>query len=167
MVIVEMDINASIIDHRGREVFSIGGLASWKQTTYKGYCVSLEWFQGARSYEPMLAIWPLISERESGVWGICLSSVGKFCEFDGNGKPTGAPTAEAKIEAAIVLSQVFDRPALDAEVSTLLDVLMRFIPDLIVDVPPAPREVLLGSGRQALFDVERVENGKTVAEVTI
>lgn len=162
-----MDINGSIVDPQGRETFFVGGPTAWKQTTYKGYCVSLEWFQGNRSQEPMLAIWPLVAERESGVWGICLSSVGKFCEFDGNGRPTGTPTAEAMKEACIVLVEVFERPALMADVKSLLDVLMRFIPDLIVDVPPAPRDVVLGGGRQSLLEVQRLENGKAVAEVTL
>lgn len=161
-----MHINSPIIDPQGREVWSVGGPTAWKQATYRGYCVSLEWFVGGRSAEPMLAIWPLVAERESGVWGVCLSSVGKFCAFNGNGMPTGTPTPEARTEAATVLREIFDRPALGADIDALVDTLMRYIPDLIVDVPPAPREVLV-SQREALFDVERKENGKTVAEVTL
>jgi len=161
-----MDINSTILDHRGREVWAVGGTTAWKQHIHKGYCASLEWFIGNRSCEPMLAIWPLASERESGVWGICLSSVGKFCEFDANDRPTGTPTPEARAEAALVLVEVFERPALTVEINNLLDVLMRYIPDLIVDVPPPPKEVLR-AGRVPMFDVIRKENGKAVAEVSV
>lgn len=162
-----MDINATILDARGRECFTVGGSTAWMQDTYRGYCVSLEWFQGRRSVEPMLAIWPLASERESGVWAICLSSVGKFCRMDSNDRATGTPTPEALREAAEVLVNVFERPALTVDVFALVDVLMKFIPKLITDVPPAPREVLLGSGREAILEVERLENGKSVEHVTL
>lgn len=164
---ISMDLNSTLLDARGRETWTVGGATAWLQDTYRGYCVSLEWFQGRRSVEPMLAIWPLAAERESGVWCICLSSVGKFCHMDANDRATGTPTQEAMREAAEVLVHVFERPALTVDVFALLDVLMKYIPKLITDVPPAPREVLIGSGREAILEVERLENGKSIEHVTL
>lgn len=155
-----MDLNPRIIDTAGREMFTVGGDQAAYTTTYKGYCVSLEWFVGQRTTEPMLCVWPVINQRESGVWGICLSSAGKFAT------PEGTPTPEAFTEAREVLVTMFDRAALGVEVNNLVDVLMRYIPDLIL-MPPTPRQVVLDSRGRPIWEVERQENGRTVAEVTI
>lgn len=155
-----MDLNPRIVDVAGREMYTVGGDSSAFTAAYKGYCVSLEWFVGARSTEPMLAIWPAVNERESGVWGICLSSAGKFAT------PEGTPTPGAFVEAAEVLREVFDRPALKVEVAGLVDVLMRYIPDLIL-MPPTPRQIVLDSRGKPIWEVTRQENGKTVQEVSI
>jgi len=162
-----MDINLTIKDAEGREWFNLGGESAWKTETYKGWCVSLEWFVGNRSAEPMMVLWPAASEREGGAWAICLSSIGAYCQFDGSGKVTGTPTAYARQQAAEVLVEQFDRPALQADVHTLLDVLMHFAPDLIVGVPPAPMEVRRARLQNPLLEVTRVENGRTMAEVSI
>ena len=92
-----MNINNALVDAFGRDVYTFGGPTAYKTETFKGYCVSLEWFQGNRSTEPMLVVWPASAGRHSGAWGICLSSVGKYAT------PEGKPTAEAFIEAADVL----------------------------------------------------------------
>lgn len=161
-----MDLNPTITDERGRELFLIGQTA-WKQDTYKGWCVSLEWFLGARSAEPMMVLWPAAAEKEGGAWGICLSSIGKFCAFDANGRVTGGATPALLREAAEVLIEQFDRPALAVDVHTLADVVLHFAPDLITGVPPAPLEVRKAALGNPLLEVTRIENGRTVAEVSI
>ena len=161
-----MDINPMLSDATGREVYLIGGAQSWKQAIFRGYNVSLEWFIGRRTFEPMLAIWPVRGERNSGAWGICLSSIPAYCEFNANDQPTGTPTPYARAEAATTLREMFDRAPIDAEVNNLLDVVMRFAPDLITQVPPPPAELLL-SGKKPILEVTRKENGRTVAEVSI
>ena len=157
-----MDINPGILDANGRETFYVGGTNSWRQHTYKGYCVSLEWFSGMRSQEPMLVIWPLAAGRNSGAWGICLSSAGKYAT------PEGKPTPECFFEATDTLVNQFDRVPLGIELNTLVDVVMRFIGDLIL-MPPTPRSVIKDNAeaRGAVLDVTRLENGKTVDQVTL
>ena len=74
--------------------------------------------------------------------------------------------AVARIEAATVVHEMFDRAPIDAEVNNLLDVVMRFAPDLITQVPPPPAELLV-SGRKPILEVVRKENGRAVAEVSL
>lgn len=157
-----MDINPTILDADGRDTYFVGGTNSWKQHEFKGYGVSLEWFAGMRSQEPMLAIWPLAAGRNCGAWGICLSSAGKFAT------PEGKPTLEAFSEAAEVLRDIFDRVPLGIEVNTLVDVVMRFIGDLIL-MPPTPKAVMRDAAdmRGPLLDVQRMENGRLVQETTL
>lgn len=156
-----MDLNPRVIDTAGRELYTVGGENAYRTGTYKGYCYSLEWFVGQRTTEPMLAIWPAISFRESnGVWGICLSSAGKFAG------PDGKPTPECHIEAAIALRDTFDRVALGVDVRNLVDVVVHLLPDLIL-MPPTPRKVRLEGKVRALWDITRKQNGKTVSEVSI
>jgi hypothetical protein len=156
-----MDLNPRVIDTAGRELYTVGGESAHSTGTYKGYCWSLEWFVGNRTTEPMLAIWPSIQWHESnGVWGICLSSAGKFAG------PDGKPTAECHIEASIALRDTFNRVPLGVDVRTLVDVVMHKLPDLIL-MPPTPRRVRLEAKRRALWDVALKQNGKTVQEVSI
>jgi len=156
-----MDLNPRVIDTAGRELYTVGGESAYATGTYKGYCWSLEWFVGARSTEPMLAIWPAIQWQESnGVWGICLSSAGKFAG------PDGKPTPECHIEVGIALRETFNRVPLAVDVRTLVDVVMHKLPDLIL-MPPTPRRVRLEAKRRALWDVSLKQNGRLVREVSI
>lgn len=157
-----MNINTPLVDTLGRDLYSLGGPTSWKTGTYKGYCVSLEWFSGRRTTEPMLAIWPVAGGREAGVWGICLSSVGKYAD------PSGKPTPEAFAEARATLVECFDRAPLQVEVNTLVDVVMHYIPDLIL-MPPMPRDARQAEAGKALLEVELSDEntGKTLSEDTI
>ena len=117
-------------------------------------------------HELGLQIWPVRGERNSGCWGICLSSISAYCEFNANDQATGTPTPYARLEAATVVHEMFDRAPIDAEVNNLLDVVMRFAPDLITQVPPPPAELLV-SGRKPILEVVRKENGRAVAEVSL
>ena len=51
-----MNINPQIVDAQGREQFHVGGETAFKTTRSRGYCVSLEWFIGNKSTEPMMCI---------------------------------------------------------------------------------------------------------------
>ena len=156
-----MDLNPRVIDTAGRELYTVGGENAHRTGTYKGYCWSLEWFVGLRTTEPMLVLWPMRQWRETGgVWGICLSSAGKFAD------PSGKPTSEAFTEARIALRETFDRAALEVDVHNLVDVLMHLIPDLIL-MPPTPRQVRLDGKVKPLWDITRKEDGRTVAEASI
>lgn len=156
-----MDLNPRVIDTAGREMYTVGGENAYRTGTHKGWCYSLEWFVGQRSTEPILVIWPLLQWRESvGVWGICLSSAGKFAD------PSGRPNPEAFTEASTALVHTFERAPLETDVHTLVDVVMHLIPDLIA-MPPTPRKVRLDAKVRALWDVALQQNGKTVREVSI
>lgn len=157
-----MNINTPLLDSMGRDLYSIGGHTAYKTATYKGYCVSLEWFVGNRTTEPILFIWPVAGGRDAGVWGICLSSAGKFAD------PDGRPTAEAFEEARETLVECFDRAPLAAEVHTLVDVMMHFIPDLIL-MPPAPLDVRKAESGPSLLEVELTDEatGHTIDEASI
>lgn len=155
-----MNINTQIVDAQGRELWSAGGDGAYKTGQYKGYSVSLEWFVGARSTEPILCIWPTVAGRSSGVWGICLSSAGKFTT------PDNKPTRECFIEVMEVLSDIFDRVPLKAEVHALTDVVMKYIDDLVM-MPPAPKQVQLDAKGRPVVEVTRKENGKTIQEVSL
>lgn len=156
-----MDLNPRIVDTAGREMYGVGGEQAYATGIHRGYAWSLEWFIGARTTEPMLCIWPAITYGEApGVWGICLSSAGKFAD------PSGKPTPEAAHECATALRETFGRVALGVEIHALLDLLMLRIPDLIL-MPPTPRAHRLAAKRAPVLEVERRENGKTVAEVSL
>lgn len=155
-----MNINTDIVDPQGRELWGAGGQQALKTETYKGYTISLEWFVGSRSTEPMLCIWPTIGGRDSGVWGICLSSAGKFST------PDNQPTPECFIEATEVISDIFDRIPLKVEVHNLVDVVMKYIDDLVM-MPPTPRAVQLDALGRPVVEVTRKENGKVVQEVSL
>lgn len=156
-----MDLNPKIIDNLGRELYTFGGESAYATGTYRGWCWSLEWFIGQRSTEPMLAIWPLLSERETcGAWGICLSSAGKFLT------PEGYLTPATREEAKTVMREQFGRPALGVELDSLCDVILHKLPEVIL-MPPAPRQQRLDAKRAPLLEIERHENGRKVAEVTL
>lgn len=157
-----MNLNSGILDANGREAYYVGGTNSHAQHTHKGYCVSMEWFVGARSQEPMMVIWPIAAGRNCGAWGICLSSAGKLAQ------PDGRPTPECFTEAAEVIRDTFDRIPLAIEVNTLVDVVMRFIGDLIL-MPPTPRDVAsdAAEARGRMLEVVRKENGAEVEHATL
>lgn len=160
-----MDLNPRIVDDLGRERYTFGGPSAEATGVHRGWCWSREWFIGARSTEPILAIWPMgigLQPDASGVWGICLSSAGKYLTEQ------GGPTAECRSMAIRALRTMFDRPALDVDVRNLMDVVVRHLPDVIL-MPPAPLELRQEAAGQPLLEVElKDENtGKVQREVSI
>lgn len=155
-----MNLNPNIVDMTGRELYSFGGEDSYATYTEGDYIVSLEWFTGQRSSEPMMAIWNARGGFDAGVLGICLSSIGKYA--DPSGGPS--PTAFAAVAEAL---PVLGRAPLTIEVNRLLTVILKRTPELIA-MPPAPLAVRQKDAGQALWDVTRQdENGKVVSEVVL
>ena len=158
-----MDLNPKIIDTAGRERFTFGGDGAAATGTHRGFCWSREWLIGARSTEPMLAIWPIGSQREaSGVFAICLSSAGKYLTEQGGATP------ECKRMAKSVLLTEFHRPALGVDVANLVNLIVRHLPDVIL-MPPAPRQVREDAAMAPMLEIELRDesSGKTQREVSI
>lgn len=149
-----------VVGPSGRALFAVGGENAWCTHQFKGYCVSLEWDEN--DGEPMLLIWPdtTFLEREVAVFGICLSSAGKYANTD------GTPTDECAYECAMALGTM-GRDLLRTEVTRLMDVVMRFLPDLIA-MPPAPKALRRAARGQALMDIEvQDHNGKKISEASV
>lgn len=148
-----------IVSATGRPLTKVGD-NFWRQYHAGDYCVSLEWLCEGREVEPIMAIWSKHGGAGAGVFGICLSSIGKYAD------PSGKPTREAFLECWKALPTL-GRAQIDMEVYRLLDLILRHTPDLIA-MPPAPREVRIAEAGQPLLEVtRRDENGKTLAEVVI
>ncbi len=156
-----MNLNQSLLlGTTGRALFGVGGEHAWRTHEYKGYQVSLEWDE--HDGEAMLLIWPATNflEREVGVFGIGRSSAVKYAQ------PNGKPTEECFVECAAALPTL-GKAMLRMEVNALVDVVMRFIPDLIL-MPPAPRHVRMEGRGAALMDIVREDaNGRKIEEVTL
>lgn len=149
-----------VVGASGRALFGVGGDNAWRTHEFKGYRVSLEWDES--DGEPMMLIWPAHTflEREVGVFGIGRSSASKYAT------PEGKPTEECFVECAAALPTL-GKAMLPIELHPLVDVVMRFIPDLIL-MPPCPRHVRLSAKGEALMDITQVDNrGKTISEVSI
>lgn len=155
-----MNTQNPILGASGRPMFQVGGPNARAVHQHGDYLVSLEWLNEGRESEPIMVIWSAHAGRESGAFGICLSSAGKYAE------PTGAPTDECFFEAFEAL-ETLGRARLNSEVKKLVDTIMRFIPDLIM-MPPSPRDVRLADAGQALIEASIVDtNGKTLREAEL
>lgn len=154
-----MNLNKSlVVSSTGQSMFGVGGASAYATHEMKGYAISLEW--DANDGEPVMLIWSGFGTIGSGVFGICLSSAGKYAD------PSGAPTEEGIANCAAALPTL-GRALLNIEVHTLVDVVMRYIPELIL-MPPAPKSVRLDAKGRALFDVTQQDiNGRVVSEVSI
>jgi hypothetical protein len=125
-----MNLNQSLlVGATGRPMFGVGGENAARTHEYKGYIVSLEWDE--TDGEPVMLIWSKFTGRECGVFGICLSSAGKYAD------PSGEPTPEGLLECWKSLPTL-GRNQIDMECFMLVDVVLRFIPDLLM-MPPSPR----------------------------
>jgi len=154
-----LNLNQSLlVGPTGRALFGVGGEHAWRTHEYRGYCVSLEWDEA--DGEPMLLIWSAGLGREVGVFGIGLSSAGKYAN------PDGGPTEECFAECAMALPTL-GRALINMEVRGLVDVVMRFIPDL-TQMPPAPRALRKAAKGEALMDITQQDNrGRTISEVSV
>ena len=84
-----MNINRTFIGPDGHtEIYTFGGANALATYQYRGYVVSLEWFVGQRSTEPMMVIQcARCLGTELGAFGICLSSIGKYADSTGGAAP--------------------------------------------------------------------------------
>lgn len=154
-----MNLTATpILSPTGRPVFKVGDIAH-QQFRSGDYDVSIEWLTEGRECEPVMAIWSPTS-HSGGVFGICLSSIGKYAD------PSGGPTRQAFLECWRALPTL-GRAQIDLEVHKLLDVILRHTPDLI-RCPPQPPSARRAEAGEALMEITRQdENGKTLSETII
>lgn len=153
-----MNLDSLILSPTGRRVYKFGDLCH-AQFESKSYAVSIEWHAEGRSCEPIMCIWSRAGGRGAGVFGICLSSIGKYAD------PSGQPTREAFIEARRAMPTL-GRIGLDLEIYELVDVILRHTPDLI-RCPPAPPAVRRAERGEALLEMTLKQDGKTLREDVI
>lgn len=159
-----MHLNSPIVDVTGRQIFTAGGSDAYSITdNYRGYWVSLEWFVGARSTEPVMMIQDAKHGHDAGMIGVCLSSIGAYADPD---TPSNAAPGSIFRCAEHLPCLGKDKNAREARL--LLDVILHFASALIA-MPPTPRQVVLEAKGQALMDVEitHESTGKTHSEVSI
>lgn len=154
-----MNLSQSVVvSATGQAMFGVGGSASHATHEYKGYVVSLEWDE--EDGEPMMLMWGANGGRDAGVFGICLSSAGKYAD------PSGKPSDEGLFQCGLALSTL-GRALLPIELNNLVDVVMRFMPDLL-RMPPAPKAVRVKANREALIDiVQKDGRDRVVHEASI
>ena len=147
-----------ILSPTGRQVTKVGDMA-WQQFESGGYKVSIEWDSSATECEPIMAIWSAGS-ADGGVFGICLSSIGKYAD------PSGNPNPQAFVECLRALPTL-GRAQIDIEVYALLDVILRHTPDLI-RCPVQPPAMRMAEAGDPLLEVTyKSEDGKTLSESLI
>jgi hypothetical protein len=152
-----VNLNDSLVlSATGRRVHAVGKV-SHQQFTTRGWHVSIEWFHEGRSCEPIMVLWPASGGAGCAVWGICLSSIGKYAD------PSGGPTRDAVLEVRSALRDLWQRSALDVEIITLLDVILTHTPDLI-RCPPEPYAMRLAERGEALLDITVKQDGKVLKE---
>lgn len=152
------NLHQRVLGPTGRELFAVGGTKSHAQHEYRGYAVSLEWIDG----EPAMVIWPTRagSDTETGAFAICLSSAAVYAD------PSGKPTDECFMRCAMALPDL-GKALLRIELNLLVDVVMRFMPDLLA-MPPAPKAVRLADKGEALWEItQRDQNNKTISEAQV
>jgi len=156
-----MNINPNVLDPKGREIFAFGGDTAWRTTTYRGFIVTLEWFVGNRSTEPILMIQDAKQGHDHGAFGICLSSIGVYA--DQSGGPSDGALAACKRALPIL-----GRSEIDIEAKALLDLILNFTPALI-NMPPAPVSVRKAEMGAPMIEVELSDEftGKVQQEVSV
>lgn len=150
-----MNPNALILSPTGRHMYKFGE-NTHAQFSAGDFVVSMEWHIDGRECEPMMAIWSKHGGRNAGVFGICLSSIGKYAD------PTGKPTPRAFLECWRALPTL-GKAQIDKEVYGLVDVILRHTPDLI-RMPPAPTDVRRAEVEPLLDMTVKNQNGKTLRE---
>ena len=156
-----MNLNQNLLGPTGAELFAFGGDTAWRTTTYRGYTVSLEWFVGAKSTEPIMILQAARAGHDAGAFGICLSSIGKYADQSGYASP-GA------LEACKAALPTLGKSLIDIEAKALLDVILHFTSELI-KMPVAPVAVRKAELGTAMLEVELTNEftGKTEREVSI
>jgi len=153
-----MNTSTPILGATGRPMFAMGHQAHAQFET-GDYNVSIEWLNDGKTSEPIMLIW---SSRwsESGVLGICLSSIGAYAD------PTGGPNPQGLFRCWESLPML-GRNQIDLEAHRLMDVILRHTPDLI-RCPPAPREVRLSDAGSPIWEVtHKDQDGRVVGEASI
>jgi len=157
-----MNTQQPLLSATGRPLFKVGE-DSYRQFTEGEYVVSLEWHNdtGSKS-EPIMVIWPQYAGRNSGVFGVCLSSIGKYAD------PSGSPSHDPEgWETVIEALDVLGRELCLREAHKLMDVILRHTPDLI-RMPPSPADLKKKDAGAPIWEIEiQDENGKTIKEASV
>ena len=165
-----------ILSPTGEPVFLAGGPTAYKVAEYRGFVASLEWTRRRRKFMPTLVIWPqrqsnilTVGAASPGQWAITRDAMVEFLNFDRDNKATGKPSDfafEQATEALPILGKDRnDKQALFA----LLDVLVRFGPELAA-MPVAPRaakEALMDGGAMWEVTATNKSTGKTISEAAV
>lgn len=154
-----MQMSQSVIaGPAGQAMFKVGGAHARSTHEMKGYVVSLEWDED--DGEPIMLIWSAHGGINAGVFGIALSSIGKYVE------PNGSPSREGLVECGKVLP-LLGRAQLTSELHALVDVVLNFTPALI-RMPPCPRDLRLKARGGAMWEITtKDENDKVIREVSV
>lgn len=154
-----MNLNQSVlVSAAGRPMFGVGGTQSHATHEFKGYVVSLEWDE--TDGEPVMLMWSALAGRETGVFGICLSSAGKYAD------PNGQPTREGLYECGMAL-RILGKAPIPIELHCLVDVVMRFLPDLL-RMPPAPKALRKKARGESFMEITQKDHyGRVVSEVSL
>jgi hypothetical protein len=149
-----MNVQQPILGASGRPFYCMGGNSAWRTHDAGDYAVSLEWVEN----EPAMVIW---SKRGGeSAFCICLSSVGKYAT------PEGLPNEEGVLELAKALPE-FGRAITRLELHHLVDVVLCYVPELIL-MPPVPPEIREAAKPDPLMEITEVdERGKVTREVSI
>lgn len=152
-----MNTQNPVHDAQGRPLFQIGGDTSYNTHDCGEYQVSMEWDET----EPMMVIWSATRGRSDFALAICLSSVGKYATPEGNLNVEGAT------ELAKCLP-LFGRDIDQSNLHRLADVVLRYVPELIL-MPPRPRSAALEDQRGPLLEVTEVnrDSGKVIRETSL
>ena len=156
-----MQLNNNMVGATGKEIFGFGGETAWRVVIYRGYIVSLEWLVGARSTEPILCIQDAKRGHDAGVFGICLSSIGKYADQSGYASP-GA------LVACWQALQALGKAPLEIEARKVLDLILHFASDLI-KMPVAPLAVRKTELGQSMLEITLMDEntGKTIQEASV
>lgn len=154
-----MNLNQSVVlSASGRAMFGVGGTASHATHEYKGYIVSLEWDE--TDGEPVLLLWTGMGGRDAGVFGICLSSAGKYAD------PSGG-LSEGALEHLALALPTLGRAMLPIELHVLADVVLRYIAELLA-MPPAPRSIRMAAKGEAIMDITQKDyRDRVISEVSL
>lgn len=153
----------------GDAVFVAGAGHSYKQATYRGFNVSLEWVGEGRKTQSCMCIWPesnvFVPGSTPGIWCIGRRAITEFVGFNKDDKCTGMPSVycfrEAREALPILGKDKNDQQALNA----LCDLVIKFAPDLVA-MPVAPRAVRKDLNGEKVWEVTATNKntGKVLSE---
>ena len=158
-----------IVSPSGDPVFTVGHGHSWKQATFKGFNVSLEWVGNGRRSQPCLCIWPasnvFVAGNAPGIWVIGRRAMTEFVGFTKEGKCTGLPSEHCFREAKEALTMLGKDKNDQHALKALCDVVIQFADDL-VHMPPTPPKVKKELAGEAWWEVTATNKntGKVISE---
>ena len=159
-----------VLSPTGEPIFTAGGNAAWKVGTHRGFVVSMEWAKRRRKFICLMVIWPegnILSPGavSNGMWAISRDVMTDFVGFTAAGKCTGGPSEHCVREAREALPMMGkdrnDKYALLA----LVDVVVKFAPEL-VHMPVAPPRIKKELSGETVWEVTATNKatGKVVKE---